>query len=270
MSEKTYVFEPSQNTMPAWAPILGGNGGFFGGGMWEGIIGLIAISAIFGGNGGWGGRGCGSAERDMLMSAIQRNGTDVAGLAAQLNVSTSRVDAAIDSVALQVSNLAAQQGTNAMQIINSIQAGDAALANQIATSCCENRLAICQQTNALTNTMNANTLAIEQKLDSMQTQALQDKIDALREKNSTLTTQLNLEHQNAYTSGVVANAVAPITASLAHLTKEVNDIQCKLPSTATVPYSPVTAIPTCLAAQYGWYGAGPFGNNPYSNAAFWG
>lgn len=60
----------------------------------------------------------------------------------------------------------------------------------------ENQLSVCNQTNNLVNTMNSNTLSLRDnntantqsiiaKLDAMQNQALLDKIDALREKNST-------------------------------------------------------------------------------------
>nr|DAU11531.1 MAG TPA: hypothetical protein [Bacteriophage sp.] len=43
-------------------------------------------------------------------------------------------------------------------------------------------------------------------------------------------------------------ATAPINASLAGLTKEVSDIQCKLPSTVTLPQNNTIAVPTCVAA----------------------
>jgi hypothetical protein len=46
-----------------------------------------------------------------------------------------------------------------LQTINAIQAGDAALGSQLAQCCCENRLAICNQTNALQSTMAANHAA---------------------------------------------------------------------------------------------------------------
>lgn len=53
------------------------NGGFFGNNGFESIIALIIVAAIFGnGNFGFGGGGNNNAAREMLMSAIQRNGTD--------------------------------------------------------------------------------------------------------------------------------------------------------------------------------------------------
>jgi hypothetical protein len=47
-------------------------------------------------------------------------------------------------------------------------------------------------------------------------------------------------------------ATTPINAALTGLTKEVADVQCKLPATVTLPYSCATAVPTSLA--YNLYG----------------
>ena len=109
MSEKTYVFDSGANNNSLLASILpalqnkgidssylmglmsnNGNGGFFGNnGGFQDIIALIVIAAIFGnGNGNGifgGGNNNNSAEREMLMSAIQRNGTDLSQLAQSLN-----------------------------------------------------------------------------------------------------------------------------------------------------------------------------------------
>lgn len=83
-----------------------------------------------------------------------------------------------------------------------------------------------------------NTRAIIAKLDQMQTNALQDKLDGMREANSTLRTQINLEHQNALTQQAIAAAVAPINAQLA-------EIKCAQPNTVTVPYYPFSIQPNC-------------------------
>lgn len=47
-----------------------------------------------------------------------------------------------------------QVGQSSQQIINAIQAGNCQIAQQISSYCCENRLAICQQTNALQQSIN--------------------------------------------------------------------------------------------------------------------
>ena len=59
-------------------------------------------------------------------------------------------------------------------------------------------------------------------------------------------------------------AVTPINSTLASLSKEVDGIQCKLPNTVTLPANTSVAVPTCLAAQYGYYGL------PYSTGSLWG
>lgn len=255
---------------PAYLTGLMGNnnGGFFGNNAWEGIIALIVVAAIFGngnfGFGGFGGNGgnlvASTTEREMLMSAIQRNGVDLSQLAQSINCSNDRLRDAIGDVSTQICNFAGQNGLSFQQVINSIQSGNAALATQIAECCCkttqaitaqgyENQLATCQQTNTLVNTANANTLslrdaatantnAILSRLDAMEKATLYDKIDALREKNGTLTTQINLERQNQYTAGVVAQSVAPINAALSDLSKRLADIECNQPEVAKIPYIP--------------------------------
>lgn len=124
-----------------------GNGFFGGNGGFQDIIMLIVVAAIFGGgfgngNGIFGGGGNNNAEREMLMSAIQRNGVDIGQLASVLNCSIGKVDAAIGQVATQICNLAGQQGLGFQQVVNSIQAGNCALTAQIANCCCDLKQAI--------------------------------------------------------------------------------------------------------------------------------
>lgn len=136
-----------------------GNGNGLGNFGINEIIALVVIAAIFGnGNGGgiFGGGNNNSTEREMLMSAIQRNGTDLSQLAQTLNCSVGQVHAAVDNVATQICNLSAQTGQSSLQIINSLQSGQAALASQIAECCCKTQTAI-QESNYLTERGFCNT-----------------------------------------------------------------------------------------------------------------
>lgn len=172
MQEKVYVFGSDANAgsnslLASILPALqnkgidtgyllgmlgnGNNGGLFGGRGFEDIIALIIVAAIFGnGNFGFGGFGgnngsnvvASTAEREMLMSAIQRNGVDLSQLAQTLGCSNSRIQDAIGQVSTQLCNFAGQNGLSFQQVINSIQAGNAALASQIASCCCDIRTAI--------------------------------------------------------------------------------------------------------------------------------
>lgn len=246
-------------------------GGFGNGNDFFAILLLFILMGAWGNNGigGLGGNNGGGlplnmlsndSSRELIMSAIQRNGLDVSQLASTLNCSIGQVTSGINALATQISTLAGQQGLSAQQIINSIQAGNCQLSSQLAECCCnvrtaierqgyESQLAVCNQTNTLVNTANANALslrdagtantqAIMGKLDAMQNQALHDKIDALREKNSTLLNQLSQEHQNAYFAQITAQSTAPINAALGDLSQRLAAIECKQPPTINVPYMP--------------------------------
>ena len=276
------------------AALMNGNNnrGAWGGDgcWWIWIILLFFCWGGFGGN-GFGGNNAnglpaqlnGDAGRELLMNAIQGNGAAINQLASLLNCSTQQIQNTL-------CNIQGTLGMSSQQIINAVQSMGCQIGNQIAACCCDMKQAIngvnvgmergfssvayetqrqtCDLQNTIRETSQSGTTAIISKLDQMQAAALQDKIDALREKNSTLTTQLSLEHQNAYMAGVVGQAVAPVNAAVAALQNDVNSIKCKLPETATVPYSPIVGVPTCIAAQYGLgYGAG-FGFG--GSGGFWG
>lgn len=309
---KTYVFDSGANQNSLLASILpalqnrgidssylmglmsgNNNGGFFGNnGGFQDIIALIVIAAIFGngnGNGIFGnGNNNNSTEREMLMSAIQRNGTDLSQLAQSLNCSVGQVHNAIDQVATQICQLTGQVGMSSQQIINSIQAGNTALSSQLCNCCCDLKQLIsesnyltergfcntnqilsrgfsdlgyasAQQTSELKGAIKDSTDRIIDGQRAAEMRALTDKIDALRERNSTLTTQLNLEHQNQYTAGVIGQAIAPVNAALGDLSSRLAKIECKQPETVTIPYIPAMgnyipvnySIPVHFGQNYG-------------------
>ena len=251
------------------------NGGFFGNNALEGIIALIVVAAIFGngnfGFGGFGGNGgayaAGNTERELLANMIQRNGVDLSQLSQSINCSSDRLYDAIGQVSTQLCNFAGQNGLSFQQVINAVQAGNSTLAHQISDCCCTTQKAILEsnyltergfcntnqilsqgfssvayetqrQTCDIEKAIAGSTAQLTARLDAMEKTSLLDKLDALREKNSTLTTQLNLEHQNQYTAGVVAQSVAPINAALTDLSKRLADIECNQPEVAKIPYIP--------------------------------
>lgn len=176
MSEtKTYVFgnegTGSLNSLlpflqqrgidPAYLYSMMGNnnGGFFGNNAWEGIIALIVVAAIFGngnGNGLFGGGNSNSTEREMLMSAIQRNGTDLSQLAQTIGVTNDRLRDAIGDVSTQICNFAGQNGLSFQQVINSILTSQNAISSQLAECCCKTQNAILES-NYLTERGFCNT-----------------------------------------------------------------------------------------------------------------
>lgn len=284
---------------PGLLALMNNNG--FGGenGIW-GVIYLAIICSIFGWNGnggfGFGGRGngipaelAGNEGRELLMSAIQGNGNAINQIASSLNCNAQQVQAALNSIQNSV-------GLTGTQIINAIQSGNSGIVNQLSTCCCNilqaverqgaaTQLQNCQNMNALTKTMNDNTLslrdaslaqtqAILAKLDAAETRVLQDKLDAERQKSTTLAAQLNNEHQTQTIMGSVAQQIAPLVAGIQALQGEVDGIKCKLPNTVPVQWPNIVGVNTDLykAAAYGAaagnYAGGycAYGANP----GFWG
>ena len=245
-----------------------GNNGMCGEGGWFMWVIFLFFLMGWGGN-GWGGfgnngRGGLANEinndygRSLLMDAIGGNRNALSNLATQLNCTEGQIQNAISALTSQVQNVGNQVGMSGMQTINALQQGNMQIAQQIANCCCqtnnnittqgyENKLAICHQTHAINDNANANALmlrdtnqsnhlALMGKLDQMQTQAMQDKLDALREKNSALVAQISNEHQTQALQAYQAQIITPVNAALAALQAEVAGIKCKLPNTVSVPY----------------------------------
>ena len=246
-----------------------GNGflGGWGGGILGFLLGLFfGNNGFFGGNGGFGGgNAAGTAYlgnmisndngRDLLMQAITTNGemsrAAIAQLATTLNQDFNQVNSAVQAINNSLCNIANQQGLSSLQVINAIQSGNTTLANQLCQCCCEMRqqlaqnaaadqLAICQQTNALQNSCNANTQAILSKIDAVEDSRKDREITALTAKVA------QLESQN-FTTGALQQAVAPILGQLANLGNEIDAIKRCQPATITLPNNLYTAVPTLIA-----------------------
>lgn len=133
--------------------------------------------------------------------------------------------------------------TNTLQsgqnfINRSIERGFSDTAYAFRDQTCQIGSAIQGSTQTLKDAGTVQTNSILSKLTEMQNDAKQAKIDSLQEANSTLRTQINIEHQNALTQQAIAAAVAPINAQLA-------EIKCAQPNTVTVPYYPFSIQPNC-------------------------
>ena len=89
---------------------------------------------------------------------------------------------------------------------------------------------------SIKDTATVNTNAILAKLDQMQNSALQDRINELQETKTRLQSQISQEQQNQ----AVAAMIAP-------LQKELAEIKQNQPSTTTVQYPNLVAVP---ASQY--------------------
>ena len=138
------------------------------------------------------------------------------------------------------------------QLTNSIGNVSSALSRGFCDTAYATQSQTCALQNTIKDTGTINTNQIIAKLDAIQNQALLDKIDSLREKNSEQAVIINNAQQSAMFNQMINAATTPINTALTSLTKEVADVQCKLPATVTLPYSCATAVPTSLA--YNLYG----------------
>ena len=260
------------NNRSAW----GGDGCW-----WIWIILLFFCWGGWGGNGFGGNNGAnglpaqlnGDAGRELLMNAIQGNGTAINQLASSINCTTQQLQSTL-------CNIQNTLGMSGQQIINAVQSMGCQIGNQIASCCCdirtsierqgaETRLQNCQDMYALTNTMNGNTQVILQRLDAAEARRQQERMDAMTAENLALKGQISQANQNAYINGVVTSATVPIVNRLNSLQGDVDGIKCKLPNTVSVPYPQLQVFnPECYRAAAFGAAAGTFaaeGFGPYNN-----
>lgn len=328
MSEKTFVFDGNSGNQNGFGNDLltgallggGGFGGFGGGANWW----LPFILFALWGNGGWGngfgfgnrggfGGGCGNAAgfgfisdqlnndagRELIMQAIQGNANAISNLASTLNCSVGDLRNALNSISTQICNLGNQVGMSSMQIINAINAGDAALQSQLAQCCCDLKGAIadnkyatergfCNTNQILTQGFASTsyetqrqTCDIEKAIANSTEQILagqraaemremQDKIDALREKNSQQAVVLN----NAQQTSQFAAMLAPIQADIADL--KCNQVPVKkiaCPETYVPINNSINAtyglIPTCNTG-FGFGNWSAWNNGFCNGGSLWG
>lgn len=162
MSEsKIYTIPDGNNSLdPNLMLALSQNGGF-GNGNWMWMMFMwILFPWIFNGNGfggGFGNNGTGflanqlnnDAGRDLLLQAINGRADSLGQLANILNTNVSDVQNGVNAIQNAVQTVGAQVGMSGQQVINSVQAGNASLSQQLCQCCCDNRLAIANQTNAI-------------------------------------------------------------------------------------------------------------------------
>lgn len=292
---------------------LNNNGGF-GGNNW---IWILFLWLIWGAN-GWGNNGFGGgygngflsnqisndSGRELLMNAIQGNRDSINSLANLLNTEVSTVQNGIFTLNNAITSVGTQVGMSGLQIQNAIQAGNASLASQICQCCCENRMAIANQTNALQSQIAANHAATT--LQSAQEQAA-DQL-AMCQQTNTLTTQAERNTRDI-TDAINAQSVMindkfcdlekrelqdkinTLTADNALLRSNINndrqtafingkfnDIETQLvaikssqPNTVPVQWPQLTAVNTTPYVNGGFYGnnwGGFFGNGFGNNVVF--
>lgn len=240
---RVYMVPDGNNSLdPNLMLALSQNGGFGNGANWMWPMFLFFMfpwlfNGGFGGANGFGGTGFlanqlnNDAGRDLLLQAINGRADALGQLANILNTSVSNIQNGVSSIQTAIQSVGAQVGLSGQQVINSIQSGNASLSQQLCQCCCENRLAIANQTNDLQSQMAANhaasTLLASQNHAASTLQAAQiEAADQLAVCQQTNTLQNQAERDTNAILGALANQSTMITKEFCDLKER--ELQSKI------------------------------------------
>ena len=271
------------------------NGGFGNNGNW---IWIIFLFLLFGRNGfgNYGDNVLGTgylsnqinntSGRDLLMQAINGNGTALQNLSNMLNSDINSIKCAINGVQSSICQVGNQIGMSAADVKNAITTGNMQIAQQLAQCCCDNKILVqgmgyegqirdMQNTSAITGRIDQLSNGITQQFSTSTYQTAQQTCNlqnSLKDQTQTILNKLdsieddrkNRQIADLTAQLTAANSRAERAAELAPITKALSDIQCKQPNTVTVPYQPFAAVPNCVM-----WNSGLYGNYPYNNGSIW-
>ena len=191
---------------------LQNNGGFGGGnGAWWWIMFMWMMWDRNGRNGNFNeylASVNGNEGRQYLADIMNGRFDNLNTLAQMLNTSVEGIKSGVFGLQNSITQVAGQIGMSGLQTINAIQAGNTSILSKLCECCCENRLAICQQTNALQSTLAANhaddILQAEKNAAGLQLQLAQldgaDKLAICQQTNT-------LQNQAERDTNAILNAI---------------------------------------------------------------
>lgn len=312
---KTTYIMPDQNgfgnsDIAALALLSGGNGGFGGNGMWNNPFMYLVwmyMMRWMNGNGEWGNNGDGcykaleaSTQRqiqtlsdqmndnhtsDLIMAAIQGNGSALQDVANRLGCDINAITAAIQGVRSDIASVGSQLGFSSERIINAVNQGDCGVIQALKDCCCEtqksiltqnyeNRIALGDSTRSIKDSVNYVGLQVEKGFSNTnyetqaQTCALQNtirdagttntnaiiaKLDAMQ--NQSLLDKIDaLREKNSEQATVINNAQQTATFSqmlnsyTAPISAAVNALQTEVASVKCRLPETVTLPYSCATA----------------------
>lgn len=289
----------SSSIDPGLLALINNNGGFGGNGYW---IWILFLWMIWGGNGM---NGNGQLQNminnnqgfDMLMQALNGRFDNLGQLASLTNASVETVKTVLGQLSTGLAQVGGQVGMSGLQTINAVQLGNAALAQQLCQCCCENRLAIANQTNAIQaqNAANfsatqlqlaqaeaADQLAVCQQTNSLSTQADRNTnsiLGAIANQNTLITKEFcdlkerELQDKINMQGDIITqlrgqisndNQTLAFNKAMAALDDKIDAIAAKQPNTVPIVYPNLTAVNNTPYMGQGYY---PFGNG-FGNVVF--
>lgn len=186
-----------------------------------------------------------------ITSQGEQSRSAINALSTMIGQDFNLVNSGVQTLQTAINQIGNSLGMSSLQVINAIQSGNASIASQLSTCCCQmqqsiaakaaaDQLANCQQTYTLTDTINKGYLALDNKIDALESNRKDRELSAANARIATL------ESQN-FTTGVVQAAVTPIINQLNSLGAQVDAIKRCQPSTITLPNNSMTAVPTIWA-----------------------
>lgn len=285
---------------------LQNGGGFGNNGNWIWILFLWLIW----GNNGWGNNGLGgnngtgylanqisnSEGRDLLLQAINGRSDALGQLAGITNTGIDTIKNGIFALQNAINQVGTQVGMSNLQVQNAVQSGNAALSQQLCQCCCENRLAVSNQTNAIQAQAAANyaatqlqmaqiesadQLAVCQQTNQLGSQADRNTntiLNAIAGQNTLITKEFcdlkERELQNKIDTqgdiitqlrGQISNdkQTEAFNAAFNSLNDKINTIAAKQPNTVAVQYPNLVAVNNTPYTG----GFNPWG---YGGTSYWG
>lgn len=290
---------------------LNNGGGFGNNGNWMWIMFLWWMSMY--NNGNWGYNGFGGnagtgflanqlnndAGRDLLLQAINGRADAAAQLANITNTSVESVKTVLFGIQSAIQTVGSQVGMSGLEVQNAIALGNAGISRQLCECCCENRLAIANQTSSLQAQIAANdanvrlqlaqTEAADQLSICQQTNALSSQaerntnniLNAIAGQNTLITKEFcelkerELQDKINAMSDIITQLRGQISndaqtekfnSAFSALNQKIDAIAAKQPNTVPVQYPNLVAANTTPYVGSCGYGCGNgcgngFGNN---------
>ena len=151
----------------------------------------------------------GNEGRQYLADIMNGRFDNLNTLAQMVNTSVEGIKTGVFGLQNAITQVAGQIGMSGLQTINAIQSGNTSILSKLCECCCENRLAICQQTNSIQSTLASNhaddILQAEKNAAGLQLQLSQlegaNKLSICQQTNT-------LQNQAERDTNAILNAIA--------------------------------------------------------------
>lgn len=160
---------------PGLLALINNNGGFGGNGSWMWLIFLWMMWSRNGNGFGFDGNGTGflanqanqEAGTNLIIQALNGRADALSQLAQMTNSSVQNVQAVLAGLNTSIATLSGNVGLTGQQIISQILTGNTAISQKLCECCCENRLAIANQTATLQSQLAGNAADIRLQLATL-------------------------------------------------------------------------------------------------------